>query len=133
MRAWPILIAAAAGLSACASLALTPTNVSGQWGGPHIGLVLEGGLGTIEYDCASGTVDTPVIPAADGSFAATGTHRPGQGGPVRVGQIFTSVRANYAGKIEKDHMTLGVVLEDGTTMGPFSLDRGAQGQLTRCL
>ena len=133
MRAWPILIAAAAGLSACASLALTPTNVSGQWGGPHIGLVLEGGLGTIEYDCASGTVDTPVIPAADGSFAATGTHRPGQGGPVRVGQIFTSVRANYAGKIEKDHMTLGIVLEDGTTMGPFSLDRGAQGQLTRCL
>ena len=133
MRAWPILIAAAAGLSACASLALTPTNASGQWGGPHIGLVLEGGLGTIEYDCASGTVDTPVIPAADGSFAATGTHRPGQGGPVRVGQIFTSVRANYAGKIEKDHMTLGVVLEDGTTMGPFSLDRGAQGQLTRCL
>lgn len=133
MRAWPILIAAAAGLSGCASLALTPTNASGQWGGPHIGLVLEGGLGTIEYDCASGTIDTPVIPAPDGSFAATGTHRPGQGGPIRVGQIFTSVRANYTGKIEKDHMTLGVVLEDGATIGPFSLDRGAQGQLTRCL
>ena len=133
MRAWPILIAAAAGLSACASLALSPTNVSGQWGGPRIGLVLEGGLGTIEYDCASGTIDTPVIPTPDGNFAATGTHRPGQGGPIRVGQIFTSVRANYAGKVEKDHMTLGVVLEDGTTLGPFSLDRGAQGQLTRCL
>lgn len=133
MRAWPILIAAAAGLSACASMALSPTNVSGQWGGPHINLVLEGGLGTIEYDCASGTIDTPVIPAPDGSFAATGTHRPGQGGPIRVGQIFISHRATYAGKIEKDHMTLGVGLEDGTTIGPFSLDRGAQGQLTRCL
>lgn len=133
MRRWLALIAAAAGLSACASLALTPTNASGQWGGPHIGLILEGGLGTIEYDCASGTIDTPVIPAPDGSFAATGTHRPGQGGPIRVGQIFTSVRANYAGKIDKDHITLGVVLEDGTAIGPFSLDRGAQPQLTRCL
>ncbi len=133
MRAWPILIAAAAGLSACAAMSLSPTNLSGQWGGPHISLVLEGGLGTVEYDCASGTIDTPVIPAPDGSFTATGTHRPGQGGPIRVGQIFISHRAAYAGMIEKDHMTLGAQLEDGTTIGPFSLDRGAQGQLTRCL
>ena len=133
MRAWAVLIAAAGGLSACASMALSPTNVSGQWGGPHISLVLEGGLGTIEYDCASGTIDTPVIPAPDGGFAARGTHRTGQGGPIRVGQIFISKPAKYAGKIEKDHMTLGVVLEDGTTIGPFSLDRGSQGQLTRCL
>ena len=128
-----ILIAAAAGLSGCASMALTPPNASGQWGGPHIGLILEGGLGRLEYDCASGTVDTPVIPAADGSFTATGTHRPGQSGPIRVGQIFTSVRATYAGTIEKDHITLGVVLEDGTSLGPFSLDRGVPAQLTRCL
>ena len=95
--------------------------------------MLEGGLGTIEYDCASGTIDTPVIPAPDGSFAATGTHRTGQGGPIRVGQIFTSDQATYAGKIEKDHMTLSVRLEDGTMIGPFSLDRGDPGQLTRCL
>ncbi|MEO6581891.1 MAG: hypothetical protein ABIN68_03675 [Sphingomicrobium sp.] len=133
MRAWPVLIAVAAGLSGCASMALTPTNASGTWGGPHIGLILEGGLGRLEYDCASGTVDSPVIPAADGSFTATGTHRPGQGGPIRVGQIFTSVRATYAGTIVKDHITLGVVLEDGTALGPFSLDRGVPAQLTRCL
>lgn len=133
MRAWLILIAVAAGLSACASIDATRTNASGQWGGPHIGLILEGGLGRLEYDCASGTIDTPVIPAADGSFTATGTHRPGQGGPIRVGQIFTSVRATYAGKIEKDHITLGVVLEDGAALGPFSLDRGVPPQLTRCL
>ena len=133
MRARLFLIAGAAGLSACASMALSPTNVSGVWGGPHISLVLEGGLGTIEYDCASGTIDTPVIPAPDGSFAATGTHRAGQGGPIRVGQIFISKPAKYAGKIEKDHMTLGVVLEDGTALGPYDLTRGAQGSLTRCL
>ena len=98
MRAWSILIAVAAGLSACASMALSPTNVSGQWGGPHISLVLEGGLGTIEYDCATGTIDTPVIPAPDGSFAATGTHRPGQGGPIRVGQIFISIPRGLCGQ-----------------------------------
>lgn len=128
-----LMLALAAALPGCASLALTPTNVSGVWGGPHISLILEGGLGTIEYDCASGTIDSPVVPAPDGSFAATGTHRTGQGGPVRVGQIFIAKSAAYVGKVEKDHMTLGVRLEDGTMLGPFSLDRGAQAQLTRCL
>ena len=128
-----LLIVAAAGLSACAALALSPTNITGQWGGPHVSLLVEGGLGTIEYDCASGTIDTLVIPATDGSFAATGTHRPGQGGPIRVGQIFISYRATYSGTITKDQMTLSGRLEDGTTIGPFSLVRGSQGQLMRCL
>ena len=130
-RALALLIAAA-GLSGCASVT-APTHLSGQWGGPHISLLLEGGLGTVEYDCASGTIDTTIFPAPDGSFAATGTHRPGQGGPVRVGQIFTSHRAVYTGSVVKDQMTLGVRLEDGTVIGPYTLTRGAPGELMRCL
>ena len=133
MRAPLLLIAAALGLNACATLSQPPTHLSGQWGGPHISLLLEGGLGTIEYDCASGTIDTVVNPAPDGRFTATGTHRPGQGGPVRVGQIFTSHRATYAGTVEKDTMTLSGRLEDGTVLGPFTLTRGSPGELLRCL
>lgn len=131
MRALSLLIAAA-GLSACATMS-PPTHLSGQWGGPGISLLLEGGLGKIEYDCASGTIDTVVYPGPDGRFTATGTHRPGQGGPVRVGQIFTSHRATYSGKVEKDKMTLSGRLEDGTNLGPFSLTLGSQGELVRCL
>jgi len=133
MRALLLLLAGTLGLSACAALPQSPTNLSGQWGGPRISLLLEGGLGTIEYDCASGTIDTAVYPAPDGRFTATGTHRPGQGGPVRVGQIFTSHRATYSGTVEKDQMTLNGRLEDGTTLGPFTLTRGSQGELMRCL
>ena len=58
MRAWLLLLAAAAGLSAAARRWQPSPYLSGQWGGPHISLLLEGGLGTIEYDCASGTIDT---------------------------------------------------------------------------
>ena len=133
MRAWPILIFAAAGLSSCSAIPSPPTNLSGQWGGPHISLLLEGGLGQIEYDCASGTIDTVIYPAKDGHFTATGTHRTGQGGPVRVGQVFISHRAVYAGTIEKEKMTFAGKLEDGTVIGPFSLTLGSQGELTRCL
>ena len=131
MRALSLLIAAA-GLSACATMS-PPTHLSGQWGGPHISLLLEGGLGKIEYDCASGTIDTVVYPWTDGRFTATGTHRPRQGGPVRVCDIFTSHRAAYSGTVEKERMTLSARLEDGTTLGPYSLTLGSQGELVRCL
>lgn len=120
-------------LSGCESLALTPTNVSGSWGGPHVGLVVEGGLGKLEYDCASGTIDSPILPGSDGGFTAKGTHRPGQGGPVRVGQIFRAYPATYSGTVVKDDMTLNVKLEDGMTLGPFTLRRGAEPQIMRCL
>ena len=133
IRARLLLLAAAAGLSGCAMLPQPSPYLSGQWGGPHISLLLEGGLGTIEYDCASGTIDSAVSPTKDGRFTATGTHRPGQGGPIRVGQIFTSVRATYAGTVEKTKMTLSGKLEDGTVLGPFTLTQGEEGQLTRCL
>ena len=133
MRALLLPLAAALGLSACAALPQPPTHLSGQWGGPHISLLLQGGLGTIEYDCASGTIDTVVNPAPDGRFTATGTHRPGQGGPVRVGQIFISHRATYSGTVEKDRMTFSGRLEDGTVLGPFTLTLGSQGELLRCL
>ena len=132
MRTPLLLLTIAAGLSACESTS-APTHLSGRWGGPHISLLLEGGLGKIEYDCASGTIDTVVYPGPDGRFTATGTHRPGQGGPVRVGQIFISHRAIYSGTVEKDKMTLSAQLEDGTTLGPYSLTLGSEGELMRCL
>lgn len=124
--------AAALGLAACATLE-KPADVRGQWGGPHIGLSLDGGLGTVTYDCASGTIDDAVLPGPDGRFAVKGTHREGQSGPVRVGQIFTSQRATYTGQIAGTSMTLNVTLEDGSVLGPFTLTEGAPPQLTRCL
>ena len=118
-------------LSACAAIPQKPVFLTGQWGGPHIGLLIEGGIGTVEFDCAGGTIDTNL--PAGGTFSAAGTYRAGQGGPVRVGQIFTSQRATYSGSVDGDQMALSVRLEDGTAIGPFTLTRGLPGQLTRCL
>lgn len=119
-------------LGACATIE-GPTNLSGQWGGPHAGVTLDGGLGAVEYDCASGTIDQAVVAGKDGRFTAAGTHRTGQPGPVRVGQVFRSQRATYSGTIVKDDMTLTVKLEDGSMLGPFALKRGVPAELTRCL
>lgn len=129
------LLAAAAmlALAACESMSQAPSALSGQWGGRHVGLVLVGGLGKLEYACASGTIDQPVVPGPDGRFTVVGTHVPGQGGPVRVGQVFTAHRATYTGQVRDEVMTLTATLDDGTVIGPFTLTLGAEPQIVRCL
>ena len=119
-------------LAGCSTLGQGPTTLSGQWGGPGINLVLEGGLGMVEYDCASGTIDQ-TIPSAEGPFSVSGTYGTGQAGPIRVGQIFKSQRATYSGSAVKTDMNLLVKLEDGTELGPFTLKQGVPAQINRCL
>jgi hypothetical protein len=130
-------IAAAIALCAGSAPAVAKAYLDGAWGGEHVGLVLEGGLGTVEYDCASGTIDGLILPAKDGRFTINGTYRTGPAGPVRVGQIFRATRATYSGTVKKQDkvrtMTLNVKLEDGTLLGPFTLTQGAQPQIMRCL
>lgn len=128
-----LFLAAALLAFASAPVQAGSPNISGAWGGPHAGIVFQGGIADVQFDCASGTIDVPVYPAKDGAFSARGTYRAGAPGPVRVGQIFRSQPAKYAGKWGKDAMTLTVTLEDGTAIGPFALSRGAAPQLTRCL
>ena len=113
-------------------LGAKPPHLVGAWGGPHAGISFQGGLADVRFDCAAGTIDVPVSPAKDGSFEARGTYRAGASGPVRVGQIFKSQPATYAGTVRKKAMTLNVTLEDGTLVGPFTLTQGAAPQLTRC-
>ena len=132
MKPWNVASAAVL-LLASAPVQAKSANLFGGWGGPHAAIVFNGGLAEVQFDCASGTIDVPVYPAKDGLFSARGTYRPGKPGPVRVGQIYRSEPANYAGQIAKDVMTLTVTLEDGTAIGPFTLGRGAAPLLTRCL
>ena len=132
MRHWLAAGGLFLALAPIATLAKT-ANLFGVWGGPHAGIAFQGGLAEVQFDCASGTIDIPVYPAKDGTFAARGTFRAGKPGPVRVGQIFRSEPANYSGQVVKNRMTLTVTLEDGSVVGPYTLIQGAAPQLTRCL
>ena len=135
-----MLLAGSAALASCNTLEGKPDHVIGIWGGPHAGLDFQGGLGDVQFDCASGTIDDPLYPAPDGSFSLKGTYRTGAPGPIKVGQFFKSQGAVYAGQITAGPvknsprvMTLHVALENGTNVGPFTLSEGTPPQLTRCL
>jgi hypothetical protein len=130
------VLAAAVTLSGCQSpLAPSTANpVTGSWGGDHISLVVGATGGQLEYDCASGWIDGPLLTDAAGGFTAGGYHSPGHGGPERQGYEPPRLPAVYSGQIVGDVMTLTVkVPSTGIQIGPLTLRRDAQPMLMRCL
>lgn len=117
----------------CATAPPAGVPLTGRWGGDHVGLELTSSGGTLDYDCAAGRIDGPVLPRPDGTFQALGTHTPGTGGPERVGVVPPSFAARYDGRVRGDRMTLQVRVENGVLVGPFTLRRGVEPVLMRCL
>jgi hypothetical protein len=87
---------------------------------------------TLEYDCARGTIDSPVVLNGRGRFTAKGTHRTERGGPTRVDAAPSSA-VRYSGAVKGDTMTLTVTLETGNErVGVFTLTRGREPLLMKC-
>ena len=55
---------------------------TGVWGGQHIQIKVGSNSATIEYDCANGVIDGPLIVGSEGNFKLHGTHHMERGGPV---------------------------------------------------
>ena len=133
MIRWRLPLIAATALAGCASLPPAGVPLTGEWGGRHVGLRLDEASGRLDYDCAAGTIDGPLVPRRDGSFEALGSHTPGTGGPERVGEVRPSYRARYRGTVRGTRMTLQARVENGVALGPFTLERGTEPILMRCL
>ena len=123
-------------LLVCACAPTSPlvrdATLTGPWGGVHVRLELSPAGGTIEYDCAHGTLAGPLRTDDDARFVATGFHVREHGGPIREGEPVDSVPATYLGSVIGDRMTLRVIA--GTdTLGPFVLRRSETPQLFKCL
>jgi len=119
-------------LAGCASVPSAGAPVTGQWGGAHIGLTLDASGGQIVYDCAAGTIG-PVVPDSAGRFKTSGTHTPGHGGPVREGEVIPTHAATFAGTVRGETMTLEGRVDNDVELGPFTLRRGADAGVFRCL
>jgi hypothetical protein len=132
----PIRVLALVGNVAAAGCIASPTSVDvlGLWGGLHVSLQVTSAGGHLEYDCADGVIEGPIRPDRAGRFTAVGTHTPGRGGPIRVGEILPAFRARYDGEVDGERMNLLVTLVDTeVVLGPFQLQRGSSGRLVRCL
>lgn len=131
-----LAVAAAFALAACSGFIYGPNGILavGSWGGLHVVLVLEESGGTLEYDCAHGTIEPGWTLSEDGEFYGVGEHVIEHGGPVREGEALPARPAAYEGTIDDDRMQLTVTLTDSAqVVGTFDLRRDDEGQIVRCL
>ena len=109
-------------------------DLKGTWGGEHIGILVSDSSATLEYDCAHGTIDEPIIPDDEGKFEVSGVHVFEHGGPIRSDEVLDEHPALYKGHIVGNEMTLILVLTDtDTEIDTFSLTSGVNPLIYKCL
>ncbi len=126
-------LTAALCLAACRNAPIDTQDVLGTWGGANARLVLEDSLGTIEYDCAHGTIARGWTVSTSGEFHGTGRHVQETGGPSFSGDTL-SRPARYDGSIDGNSLNLTVTLTDSAKLlGTFVLKHNSNGSVFKCL
>lgn len=119
--------------SGCSSR-ISQIDLTGKWGGEHIGILVSDSSATLEYDCAHGTIDEPIVPDDDGKFEVSGVHVFEHGGAIRIDETPDEHPALYKGRIIGNEMTLILIITDtDTEIGTFSLTRGVDPLIYKCL
>lgn len=106
---------------------------TGTWGGPHIRIEIGPRSATIDYDCATGTIDGPFTIDGKGRFNWRGSHNQEHGGPIRMDEDSNGRPAVYSGSIKGDVMTLTVKYADtNDAISTYTLTRGGAGRVFKC-
>ena len=105
---------------------------AGFWGGPHVSIEVGSQSARVEYDCAHGGIDGPLVVDSEGKFEWRGTFTPERGGPVRAGESARSQAATYSGEINGSTMTLHLKVGDSEDTENFTLEKDKPGRLVKC-
>ena len=115
---------------ACLAVA-AGTAQTAMWGGDHVRINVTVAGADLDFDCAAGTI-TETVPETDGTFRLRGTFTPGPSGPSRDDRSRT-VAAMYSGTIERNTMTLHIVLDgQDREVAQYSLLRDRDGTVRKC-
>jgi len=107
---------------------------AGLWGGDHVRVEVTRAGATLEYDCAHGTIDEPLVADATGRFSLKGSHTFEHGGPIRVDEQLERHPARYDGRADGGTLRFTVTVTDlGREVGAFMVSLGAQPRLVKCL
>ena len=111
------------------------STILGSWGGEHLGMVIDPNGAPLDYGCAVGRIDEPIITDKNGNFEVRGTHSPAHGGPSYEGDPpLPKYPAVYRGWTNGSKMTLTITRTDtNMNIGTFTLNLGKSPMLDRCL
>jgi hypothetical protein len=106
----------------------------GSWGGDHVSLSVSTSSATVEFDCAHGLIEGPLVLDASGRFSVAGKFAKEHGGPILEGEVEDVHPALYEGATDGRTLTFTVRITDlGETRGPFVAVRGATPRVIKCL
>jgi len=107
----------------------------GSWGGKHIRMNVTEVGATLEFDCAKGIIDEPLLADEGGNFEAFGKLVVERGGSVRLGEPPPAQQsARFHGWTDGSQMHLTVtLLKSGEVFGSFLLGLGWMPQIDKCL
>jgi hypothetical protein len=116
-----------------ATATMSKTLAAGMWGGEHLRMdVSEGGAG-LDYDCAAGVIERPIVLDGEGGFDVKGTYVPQHGGPIRRDEEANTRPARYVGRVKGNVLILTVSLADPEeSVGQFTLTHGDEGRVMKC-
>jgi hypothetical protein len=110
-----------------------PRVPAGRWGGQHVLMTITDAGAQLEFDCAHGRIDEPLTLDRSGRFAVRGTYAPEQPGPRREDED-RGRTVRYTGKVEGSSMVLTIDGGEGSSdLGTFTLERGKQPTIRKCL
>lgn len=90
------------------------------------------GKSSLEFDCASGTINEPIMLDSNGHFEVSGFYMREGPGPVRQDGNSQS-RAIYSGVVKDDTMTLSIRLDGSSDeILKLTLTLGKQGRIWKC-
>ncbi len=105
----------------------------GLWGGQHISLEITESGGTLEFDCAHGTIEGKILPGKGGKVLLKGTYVQERPGPLRQGDEGKGEPIELSGTLKGNKLTL-TIRRPGSkqSIGTFTLVRGKEPFIVKC-
>jgi hypothetical protein len=110
----------------------TDALLPGVWGGRHIRFEATGGGAEIEFDCARASVVRRIVVDAAGRFNADATYYRESGARPVTDEPPRGDAVRLTGRVGGSIMSL-TIRRGGESLGTFSLARGREPRLTKCM
>jgi hypothetical protein len=110
-----------------------PDMKAGSWGGAQAELRIEDDQPAhLELSCAYARIDRPLAITNDGAFDWKGRFFQERPGPAREDGKNDGVDARIRGRVDDDRVTLNVIVDGQTVVGPVTLEHGKRSRIVKC-
>lgn len=130
MNRWVLLVIGLA-LVACPQ---TPTTVVGTWRSLAAELTVTEQGGSIQFGCATGTIDAPILLNAKGEFSVNGTYTQLSGvAPPPGSNPPTPQPTVYTGRVSGNNLSFTGRFQNGTKLNSITVVRDGSVQVVQCV